>query len=201
MLKVIKINSYFRFLFVMSSLSASIVFLRDRLEGIWNRTLVSGIKTEEILLSHMLSQTMIVSLSLIAAVIGNTFYTEHNFDLTACILLLLVAMTGTVIGFLVSLYSNSFSVANVTVVSIFLPTMTLGGFFWPIQGMPDIFRYIAYFLPFTLPSLAIRNIALKNYTIMHQSVLIGYGVTMFWITFIMFVLWFSLKCKKYSRQM
>lgn len=185
----------------MASLSASIVFLRDRLEGIWNRTLVSGIKTEEILFSHILSQSMIVSLSLIAAVIGNTFYTTHNFDLTACILMLLFAMTGTVIGFLVSLYSDNFSVANITVISIFLPTMTLGGFFWPIEGMPEIFRYVAYVLPFTLPSQAIRNIVIKDYTIMHKSVLIGYGATLFWITVCIFILWFSLKCKKYSRQM
>lgn len=188
-------------MFINASLSASIVFLRDRLDGIWNRTLVSGIKTEEILLSHMLSQSMIVCLSLIAVVIGNRFYTEHNFDLTAGILLLLFAMTGTVIGFLVSLFSDSFSVANITVISIFLPSLILGGFLWPIEGMPLIFRYIAYVLPFTLPSLAIRNIVLKNYTIMHQSVLIGYGATLFWNTFIIFILWFSLKCKKYSRQM
>lgn len=188
-------------MFVSSSLSASVVFLRDRLEGIWNRTLISGIKSEEILLSHMLSQTMIVTLSLITVVIGNMFFANHTFNLTACILILLFAMTGTVIGFLVSLYSVSYSIANITVLSIFFPTMSLGGLFWPIEGMPHFFRCITYILPVTLPSIAIRNIVIRDYSILHQSVMIGFGATLFWTIFIIFILWFSLKCKKYSRQM
>jgi ABC-type multidrug transport system permease subunit len=57
-------------------------------------------------------------------------------------------------------------------------------------------QYIAFLLPFTLPSIAVRNILAKGWSIAHYSVLAGYGITIIWIVVLLTLCLIGLKIKK-----
>lgn len=62
--------------------------------------------------------------------------------------------------------------------------------------MPVYLQYIAFLLPFTLPSIAVRNVLVKGWTITHSSVIAGYGITTIWIVMLLTLCLIGLKIKK-----
>jgi ABC-type multidrug transport system permease subunit len=74
--------------------------------------------------------------------------------------------------------------------------LSSSGIFWPLEGMPIYLQYIAFLLPFTLPSIAVRNILAKGWTIAHSSVIAGYGITTIWIVVLLTLCLIGLKIKK-----
>jgi ABC-type polysaccharide/polyol phosphate export permease len=71
--------------------------------------------------------------------------------------------------------------------------------FWPLEGMPAILRYISYCMPFTLPSISVRNIMAKGYSFCDQTVLVGFGVVSLWTVAGVFLGLKALQVCKYSR--
>lgn len=71
--------------------------------------------------------------------------------------------------------------------------------FWPLEGMPAILRYISYLMPFTLPSISVRNIMAKGYSFFDESVLIGIGVVLIWTVAGVLLGLKALQLRKYSR--
>lgn len=70
------------------------------------------------------------------------------------------------------------------------------GIFWPLEGMPTYLQYVAFLLPFTLPSVAVRDILSKGWTFAHSSVIAGYGITTIWIVVLLTLCLIGLKIKK-----
>jgi ABC-type multidrug transport system permease subunit len=62
--------------------------------------------------------------------------------------------------------------------------------------MPIYLQYIAFMLPFTLPSVAVRDILAKGWTFASRSVIAGYGVTTIWIVVLLTLCLIGLKIKK-----
>lgn len=62
--------------------------------------------------------------------------------------------------------------------------------------MPIYLRYFSFLLPFTLPSIAVRNVLSKGWTIAHKSVIAGYGITTIWIVVLLTLCLIGLKIKK-----
>lgn len=75
--------------------------------------------------------------------------------------------------------------------------LSFTGVFWPLEGMPLYLQYISYLLPFTLPSIAVRDILTKGWSIAHGSVIAGYGVTISWIIVLLILCLIGLKVKKW----
>lgn len=71
--------------------------------------------------------------------------------------------------------------------------------FWPLEGMPAILRYVSYLMPFTLPSISVRNVMAKGYSFLEPSVLTGFGVVTIWTVLGVFLGLKTLQTKKYSR--
>lgn len=109
--------------FFLATLVTAAVFITDRMEGVWERTLVAGkgkhfhlenyrvqsflvnhilgITTPELLLAHILTQSVIVFLQCTEVIffIGVVFGTENNGDnLTVIILLSLTGFAGMLFG-------------------------------------------------------------------------------------------------------
>lgn len=71
--------------------------------------------------------------------------------------------------------------------------------FWPLEGMPAILKYVSYVMPFTLPSISVRNIMAKGYSFSHPTVLIGFGVVITWTVAGVLLGLKALQLRKYSR--
>ncbi|XP_070493446.1 ABC transporter G family member 20-like isoform X2 [Chironomus tepperi] len=154
-----------------------------RIEGIWNRTILAGVTTSEILTVQLfillifdVFQVFVYDLSFKVLydikILGD--------ELALGVICLLLCVVGTCIGLLISIHTNNFAIVNSAGVVIFFTCGGLCGGFWPIEGQPQVLRYLAVILPTTLPTAGIRNIVAKGFTITHYTVfgaillLIGY---------------------------
>lgn len=60
-------------------------------------------------------------------------------------------------------------------------------------------RYLARTLPFCQPSIAVRNITAKGYTIFNRSVATSFGILSLWIIGLVLLCMICLRNKKFSR--
>jgi ABC-type multidrug transport system permease subunit len=84
-------------------------------------------------------------------------------------------------GLFISIFCDSHTMANFMTTGSFYPMIILCGIFWPLEGMYDWLKWFAYFFPFTVPSISMRNILMKGWGLEHPEVLMGYGVVIVWI--------------------
>lgn len=110
----------------------STIFITDRLEGIWDRTLVAGITTTELLIAHIITQSLVMLVQCIEIVIlaGVIFDTQNRGDgLTIVILLLLLGFSGMLYGLFISIFCDSHTMANFMATGSFYPMIILCGEF------------------------------------------------------------------------
>lgn len=103
--------------FFLATLVTAAVFITDRMDGVWERTLVAGITTTELLLAHIMTHSILVFLQAAEVIffIGVVFGTENNGDnLTVICLLALTGFGGMLFGnFLFSFCLERFSIKNI----------------------------------------------------------------------------------------
>lgn len=90
-----------RMIFFLATLITSSIFINDRLEGIWDRTLVGGIKPSEMLLAHIVCQSVVMLIQcleivFLAAVVFET--SNRGNDFTVVFLLMLLGFAGMCFG-------------------------------------------------------------------------------------------------------
>lgn len=207
-------------IFFLATLITSTIFITDRLEGIWDRTLVAGISTTELLLAHIITQSTVMLVQCAEIVILATFIFDtnnHGDNFTVVLLLMMLGFAGMLYGLFISIFCDSHTMANFMATGSFYPMIILCGkfwllslvnsrltltwiiilgIFWPLEGMPVYLQYVAFLLPFTLPSIAVRNILAKGWSIAHASVIAGYGITTIWIVVLLTLCLIGLKIKK-----
>lgn len=166
--------------FFLATLVTAAVFITDRMDGVWERTLVAGITTPELLMAHILTQSVIVFLQCTEVIffIGVVFGTQNNGDnLTVIVLLSLTGFAGMlfgkcdssdketqfcqnyihfscIAGLLISIFCESHTMANFVSTGAFYPMIVLCGLLWPLEGMPPLLRDFALLLPFTVPTIS-----------------------------------------------
>lgn len=178
------------------------IFIADRTEGFWNRTLLAGVTLKEMMLVHVLTHSVILILQLLETIflIAFVFGAENKgSNLGVLFLLMMLAYSGMFFGMLLSVECSDLREANFVLTGIATPMVVLAGMFWPLQGMPQFLQYLSYCMPFTLPSIAVRNIMMKGYSFFDPSVLKAAAIVTSWAFFAIFLGLQGLKRKKYSR--
>lgn len=186
-------------IFFLATLITSTIFITDRLEGIWDRTLVAGISTTELLLAHIITQSTVMLLQCIEIVVlaAFIFNTENNGDnLTVIVLLMLLGFSGMLYGLFISIFCDSHTMANFMATGSFYPMIICCGIFWPLEGMPIYLQYFSFLLPFTLPSIAVRDVLAKGWGFAYPSIIAGYSITTIWIVVLLILCLIGLKIKK-----
>lgn len=87
--------------FFLATLMTAAVFISERMDGIWDRTLLAGVSATEMLWAHLLTQLIIMALQSFEVImyIGLVFDTYNNGDtLTLIGLLTLTAFCGMLFG-------------------------------------------------------------------------------------------------------
>lgn len=189
-------------LFFVAAVLTSTVFIRDRSEGIWNRTLIAGVSATELFSANVLSQLVIIVLQcfeylITAEILFDTSSRGDNFSVF--VLIFMLGLTGMFVGFLISIYCDKFYMANIILTGISSPMIALAGIIWPLEGMPMVLRYLSVVLPFTKPSFAMRDVISKGYTWMDPSVFSGLSVSIFYSALSIVLCIVGLNYRKYSR--
>jgi ABC-type multidrug transport system permease subunit len=186
--------------FFLASMITSTAFISDRLDGVWNRILLAGVDPIEVFMSHIIFSSFVVGLQTVEFVIVTTYFFElenlGNYWLVMT-LIVLVGLSAILYGIAVSILSNDYMTATFSSTLIFYPMMIMCGIFWPLEAIPWFFRYLAYCLPFTLPTVALRNILYKGYGLANLSVQVGFSVIVLWILVALLICFIGLKSKKF----
>ncbi|KAH8269333.1 hypothetical protein KR018_004616 [Drosophila ironensis] len=176
--------------FFLATLMTAAVFISERMDGIWDRTLLAGVSATEMLWAHLLTQLIIMALQSFEVImyIGLVFDTYNNGDTTTLIgLLTLTAFCGMLFGLFISVFCKSHTEANFVATGAFYPMIILCGLLWPLESMPQSLQDLVMVLPFTIPSISARNVIEKGWGITNAKVYNGFLVMSAW-TIIFFVL-------------
>ncbi|XP_053661277.1 ABC transporter G family member 20 [Anopheles marshallii] len=186
-------------IFFLATLITATIFITDRLEGVWDRTIVAGITALELLLAHIITQTSIMLLQCLEIILLATFLFDaqnQGSNITVVGLLMLLGFAGMLYGLLISIFCDAHSTANFMATGSFYPMIILCGIMWPLEGMPQYLQYVAYCFPFTIPSIAVRNVLTKGWSITNSQVYMGYGAVGVWIISLLLLCLLGLKIKK-----
>lgn len=115
----------------------------ERTEGMLDRSWVAGVSSVEVLMSHvvtqfvvMVGQTILVLLFMLVVYDVNC---EGELFWVICITIL-QGLCGMCFGFLISAVCELERNAIQLALGSFYPTLLLSGVIWPLEGMPDALR-------------------------------------------------------------
>ncbi|UXI22784.1 hypothetical protein NH340_JMT08727 [Sarcoptes scabiei] len=156
----------------------------ERKDGLLERSLVAGVNSFEFLISHIMTQTIVLTIQEVF-MLATTFYIfkvpSRGLMLWVFSLTFFQGVAGVMFGlFISSLCADEVSAAMLGMGSFF-PTIMLGGIFWPIQSMPDWMASMAAFLPQTLPVESMRFILSRGWGVEYFEVTLGFIATWGWI--------------------
>ncbi|XP_011859370.1 PREDICTED: uncharacterized protein LOC105556869 [Vollenhovia emeryi] len=170
--------------FFLANTVSTTLIITERVEGVWNRSVVQGVKTEEILLSHIVIQSIVIVIH--TTMIMLLFFPIWGLEckgsvFTMFVLVFLNAFCGLMYGFVISVMCKNHTTAHYCSTGSFFPLILLNGCLWPLEGMPDGLRWLSYSLPTTLPAISAREIIYKGSSISDSEVYIGFFICLGWI--------------------
>ncbi|KAH0950241.1 hypothetical protein HN011_009186 [Eciton burchellii] len=160
-------------IFFLAITISSTIIMTDRKEGLWNRSLVQGVKPWEILLTHILTQIAIIIIHniVIISLCFPVWGLQCKGSLFIVILFtFLIALCGMMYGFMLSITCTNHMMAYFATTGSFFPLIFLGGCLWPVDGMPKVLRWISLVLPMTIPAISLRNVFVKAYSLYQPQV-------------------------------
>ncbi|XP_054155163.1 ABC transporter G family member 20-like [Oppia nitens] len=168
--------------FATSAVTGHLI-MDERRDGLLERSLVAGITAFEFLLSHTLTQFLILCLQ-IAFMLLMPFLLFHR-QLTGPLWVLIAlalsqGFCGIAFGLMISALCSDIIYAAMFVICMFFVSIIIGGCFWPIENMPLWLRYWSYLMPSTIPIQSMRAILFREWTVDYFQVYIGFIVTYVW---------------------
>ncbi|CAG2175709.1 unnamed protein product [Oppiella nova] len=148
----------------------------ERKEGLMERSLVAGLKMHEILASQVLLQFFIVVLQATLLMIFTflVFQVPNQGNIVYIILIVLLqGLGGMCFGLVISSVCKEENSAIMASLGSFYSYFLISGVIWPLEGMPPWLKTISYFMPQTLSIISLRNVMLKGWTIVYESVYLG----------------------------
>ncbi|RWS22511.1 abc transporter-like protein, partial [Leptotrombidium deliense] len=179
--------------YIMATGLTALAFILERRDGLFERSLVAGVDTLQILIAHALTQVIVMVVQ-IAFVLVFTFAV---FDIPSrgpfiwvILLLLLQGCTGMAfgkLGLVVSACCHQENTAVMMILGTFYPNLILSGIIWPLEAMPYWIRWFSYVQPQTLPTESLRHVLSRGWGFEEPGVFIGFFVTIGWMAFFLVV--------------
>lgn len=164
----------------------AIALVQERKEGVLERSLVAGVTSTEFIMSHVITQLLVLHVQVFLLLI----FTFLVFEIPSrgpffwvIQLTLLQSTCGMAFGLMISAMTKEETSATMLALGSFYPNLLLSGTVWPTQAMPDAMRYFAYCLPQTLPIESLRYILSRGWDITYPEVATGFAVTVAWTSF------------------
>lgn len=168
-------------LMLVSTLMTSIAIVREKELGMMEVLLVSPLKPIIIILAKTIPYLVLSLVNILSILLLSVFALELPIAGSLPLLIglsLLFTITSLSLGLLISSVTNSQQVAMlISLMGLFLPTLMLSGFMFPIENMPLPLRFLSNFVPakwyyFIVKAVMIKGLGLKAIW-KETSVLIG----------------------------
>lgn len=186
-------------IYFMGTFMTCIIILDEKCEGIWDRSIIAGVTSLELSMSHLIYQItfmVVMSLELIILVFF-VFCQPYAGSLWLIFALIyLQGLAGIMLGFGISVVSTDHIMANVIVSGIFNPLVISSGVMWPIEALNYYLLWAVKFLPLAQPTTALRNIIKRGWSFDNIDVAQAFGILWFWIVILLVLSIYLMKRKR-----
>lgn len=152
-------------LFAITSILTASTIVRERERGTIEQLIVTPIRPWELVVGKLMPY-VILSLfdTLVVLAIGHLWFkVPVRGDLGLIIALSgLLLLSGLGMGLFASTIAKTQQEAMLTVWMTMLPSIFLSGFFFPLEAMPTVLRWVSYFIPLRYYLVIIRALLLKG---------------------------------------
>lgn len=105
---------------------------------------------------------------------------------------------GSFCGILLSTVSDDIKFVSMFTLTFGQIISVLCGAVWPLEAQHWFVRYFSYLLPVTLPSISMRDVMIRGYELLDNSVVIGISVLLVWIAGTLFFSFVVIRKRKFS---
>ncbi|XP_056637330.1 ABC transporter G family member 20-like isoform X2 [Diorhabda sublineata] len=177
-------------IYFMGCIMTCIIIVEEKCEGIWDRSIIAGVTSLELSMSHLIYQiifmiVMTIELMILVFCVFRQPYVGSLWLIFA--LIYLQGLAGIVLGFGISVLSTTHLMANVIVSGIFNPLVISSGVMWPIEAINEYLLWIVRFLPLAQPTTALRYVIKRGWSLKNLEVIEAIGILLLW-TFILLVM-------------
>jgi ABC-2 type transport system permease protein len=171
---------------IITALMSSITLAREKETNTMNMMLITTVKKINIAIGKVIPYMILSLISTVFILIISVFVFHMPIKGSIGLLLLLCIIfmfTAASFGLLISAVSKTqLDAMMVTMMGLFLPTVLLSGFLFPLDNMPLFFQWLADIFPAKWFIIAIKDVMLKGATFMdiwkYLLILIGMSVLM-----------------------
>jgi ABC-2 type transport system permease protein len=166
------VNAYFMIpgvigmiLYAITSILTATAIVRERERGTIEQLIVTPIRSWELIVGKLLPYTTLALFNTVEVLVIGAWWFHVPVRGSVVLLLALSAlflMSSLGIGLFASSIANTQQEAMLTVWMTLLPGIFLSGFFFPLEAMPPILRYLSYLMPLRYYLAIIRTILLKG---------------------------------------
>ncbi|HEX9616785.1 MAG TPA: ABC transporter permease [Anaerolineales bacterium] len=152
-------------LYALTSILTATAIVRERERGTIEQLIVTPIRPWELIVGKLLPYAILAFLNTLEVLaIGAWWFKVPIRGELSLILLLsgLFLLSSLGIGLLASTIANTQQEAMLTVWMTLLPGLFLSGFFFPLEAMPTVLRWISYLMPLRYYLVIIRAMMLKG---------------------------------------
>jgi len=172
--------------YIMATGLTALAFILERRDGLFERSLVAGVDTLQVLVAHALTQIIVVVVQIVFVLVFTFLVFEvpsRGPFIWVVLLLLLQGTTGMAFGLVVSACCHEENTAVMMILGTFYPNLILSGIIWPLEAMPYWIRWFSYIQPQTLPTETLRHVLSRGWGISEPGVYGGFIVTIIWMSF------------------
>lgn len=152
-------------LYALTSLLTATAIVRERERGTIEQLIVTPIRSWELVVGKLLPYVTLALFNTVEVLVIGAWW--FRVPVRGDLLLImgvstLFLMSGLGIGLLASTVANTQQEAMLTVWLTLLPGIFLSGFFFPLEAMPALLRWISYAIPLRYYLVIIRSLLLKG---------------------------------------
>ena len=152
-------------LYALTSMLTATAVVRERERGTIEQLTVTPIRSWELVVGKILPYTILAFVNTLEVLaFGHYWFGVPVRGSLALILAIsgIFLLTSLGMGLLASTFANTQQEAMLIVWFSMLPSLFLGGFFFPLEAMPKVLQWISYLVPLRYYLVVIRSLMLKG---------------------------------------
>ena len=159
------------------------MFVVDSKSGVMDRGWSAGIRANEMMLSHSVTQLVILTVQIwILLFFGLVVFQlpMQGSIVLVFVITLLLAFSGVMYGLVIAAVCSEERQAMQLALGSFFPALLLSGIIWPVQAIPSYLRWMSLALPTTWAASAGRDVMGRGWGLADREVWLGILVVVGW---------------------
>ncbi|KAH9423986.1 Canalicular multispecific organic anion transporter 1 [Dermatophagoides pteronyssinus] len=177
--------------FFASIATAALTLVLERKDGLLQRSLVSGVYPNEYILSHVITQTVVVIFQIILVLLM-AFFIFHIPNrgpvFWISVLIVMQGVAGMAYGIMISAIAKEENFTLAACMGSMFPQFLLSGVVWPVDTMPQFLIYVSTIVSQAKAMDAVRFMLYRGWDpFNHWDVAVGFIISASWTVIFLFI--------------